>query len=126
MVHRTTTELVLNFLQCLAGDRAREAAIKLKPLDGGHEAVQVTLVSARYSDAAGRLRLVRFVMKQLAGRPMREALVYQRLIFAHAADVAPAVLAIKQPSPCRSVLYIEAIRRVSAWPWPASCSAAGC
>jgi hypothetical protein len=53
--HCETTESVRNFLQCLAGDRAREAQIELKPLRGGLEAMQVTLVTARYRDAAGRL-----------------------------------------------------------------------
>jgi hypothetical protein len=118
MEDRTATELVRNFLQCLAGDRAREATIEFKPLRGGLEAVHVTLVTARYADAARRPRIVRFVMKQLSGRAMREAFVYERVVSAYASDVAPAVLAIEQPSPCHSVLYIEAIRPVGAWPWP--------
>lgn len=79
--------------------------------------MDTALVTVRYRDSSGRLRLFRFVMKQLADRSAREAIIYERLVSAYAADIAPRVLAIHRPSPNFAVLYLEPIRRASAWPW---------
>jgi len=105
------------FLRNWAGDRAQHALLELKPLRGGLEAPQVALATARYTDAGSRDRVLRFVIKQLEGRLSREAIIYERVAQAHAADLSPRVLGIDRSCPESPLLYIEAIRRVSAWPW---------
>ncbi|WP_437377779.1 phosphotransferase [Inquilinus limosus] len=104
-------------LESMAGGPGRDAAIEIKPLHGGLEATAVALVTARYRDHGGRSQTTRFVVKQLTGRPVREALIYERLVSAHAAHMSPRLLAVDRPSPDLTLLYLERIRRVSAWAW---------
>jgi len=114
--HRTTDPL-RDFVRRVAGEGARDAPIEVRPLRGGLEAQEVALATVRFRDAAGRLRLTRFVMKQLEGRSTREALIYERLVSVHARQLSPQLLAVDRPSKRRAILYLEAIRRVGAWAW---------
>jgi hypothetical protein len=114
--HRTT-DAIRDFVQRVAGDGARDAPIELQPLRGGLEAQEIALATVRHRDAAGRPRLIRFVVKRLQGRATREALVYERLVSVHAGQVSPRLLAVDWPSEDRAILYLEAIRRAGAWMW---------
>lgn len=111
------SHFVYEILGRLTGEKLRDAAIERKVLGGGIEASEVALVTARYRDAVGRAKLLRFVLKQLAGRPAREADVYERLAAPYAGDLAPRLLAVERSEPDRTLLFVEALRRANAWPW---------
>jgi hypothetical protein len=104
-------------LEALAGGPGRDAAVAIEPLRGGLEATAVALVTARYHDRRGRPQATRLVVKQLTGRPVREALIYEHLVSVHAAHMSPRLLAVDRPAPDLTLLYLERIRRVSAWAW---------
>lgn len=106
-----------SFLAQVTGDSAQGAHIQCKPLRGGLEASEVSLVTARYRDNTGRRHVFRFVVKWLHGRAAREAAAYEQLASAYASDVSPRILAIERASTDRAVLYMEAIRPIGAWPW---------
>lgn len=108
---------IRKFLRHRTGDRAQDALLDVKPLRGGLEASHVALVTARYRDAGSRDRVLRFVVKQLDRRLSREAIIYERIVQAHAADLSPRVLGIDRSCPESPLLYIEPVRRVCAWPW---------
>ena len=112
-----STAPIRSFLRHWAGDQAQDALLELKPLHGGLEASQVALVTARYTDSAARNRVLRFVMKQLEGRLSREVVIYERVASAFAANISPRVLGTDRSLPERPILFMESIRRVSAWPW---------
>jgi hypothetical protein len=66
---------IRKFLRHRAGDQAQDAQLDVKPLRGGLEASHVALVTARYTDAGSRDRVLRFMMKQLDSRLSREATI---------------------------------------------------
>jgi Phosphotransferase enzyme family len=100
----------------MLGVQPGEASIEVKPLRGGLMADAVLRISARYQDSSGRSRLSSFVVKQLAGDAMREALIYEHLVASHAQDLAPRLLDIER-SDGAAVLFLEAVNRSQAWPW---------
>jgi hypothetical protein len=108
---------IRDFLRRWVGDRAQDALLDLKPLRGGLQASHVALVTARYTDVDSRDRVLRFVIKQLEGQLSREAIIYERVALVHAADLSPRVLGIDRSCPESPLLYVEAIRRICAWPW---------
>ena len=116
-----TTQATLDptaaWMERLAGEPMREASIERKPLAGGLEAPEVALVTARYRDGANRRRMLRFVLKRLEGRAVREAAAYEQLAARHAADLSPRLLGVEHAAPDRALLCIEAVRPVRAWPW---------
>jgi len=117
MIERDIRGLSHRLLGQLAGGELQDAAITCKPLTGGTEASGVTLITARYRDDRGRARMLRFVSKELHGRPAREAAVYEHLVNVHARDLAPRLLAVERVGPDAAFLFLEAIRRANAWPW---------
>jgi hypothetical protein len=95
----------------------RELRLHPRPLRGGLEAVAVSRLAARYRDDRGNRRTVTMIVKRLAGAARREALVYERLVAKHAADLSPRLLGLDVPRDDEAVLYLEAISRTNAWPW---------
>lgn len=117
MEHHHANASIRRVLESMAGGPGRDAAIEIEPLRGGLEAAAVALVTARYRDRRGRPQTKRLVVKHLTGRPVREALIYERLVSVHAAHMSPRLLAVDRSSPDLTLLYLERIRRVSAWAW---------
>jgi Ser/Thr protein kinase RdoA (MazF antagonist) len=91
--------------------------VESKPLSGGLEASEVTLVTVRYRDDAGRPQMFRAVLKELSGWTVREAVIYECLARRHAGGMSPRLLAVDRSAPNRAVICIEAVRRTRAWPW---------
>jgi aminoglycoside phosphotransferase (APT) family kinase protein len=108
---------IRRWVERLAAEPMREASIERKALGGGLEAPEVALVTARYRDSSNRARMLRFVVKRLEGRAVREAAVYQRLAATYATDVSPRLFGVEHAEGDRALLCIEAVRRVRAWPW---------
>ncbi|HYF38646.1 MAG TPA: phosphotransferase, partial [Gemmatimonadales bacterium] len=77
----------------------------------------VARIAARYTDRVGRRRVYPLVVKHLRGDTAREALVYSHLLAAVPAEIAPRMLATQRLGCDGMVLYLEAIRRTTAWPW---------
>jgi hypothetical protein len=100
-----------------AGELPRDLRFESRTLSGGLEASQVALVTARFSDASGRPRMLRLVCKHLHGRAAREAVVYECLAAKHAADISPQLMGVERLGPDHAVLCLEAVRRTCAWPW---------
>lgn len=95
---QATLDPITAWIKRLAGEPLREASIERKALAGGLEAPEVALVTARYRDGSNRRRMLRFVLKRLAGR-VREAAAYERLAVQHAADVSPRLLGVEHAAP---------------------------
>lgn len=108
---------VATLLERLHGVRPRELHLQRRALRGGLEAAGIARVVARYVDDRGRRRVFTLVIKHLQGATTREALVYEHFVAACAAELAPRLLASHQLGPGRTVLYLEAVRPTSAWPW---------
>lgn len=111
------SKLVCETIQQVESGPVEDVQIASKPLRGGLEASSVNVVAVRYRDVANRQKMVRLVAKQLSGRATREGPIYQRLVAAHARDLAPKFVAVKQTDDAASLLLIEAIRRTRSWPW---------
>jgi hypothetical protein len=105
------------WIERLAGEPIREVTCEHRALAGGLEAPEVVLLTARYRDSSNRPRMLRLVLKQLHGRAVREAAVYEQLAASCATDVSPRVFGVWHPAPDRALLCIEAVRRIRAWPW---------
>ncbi|HYG85829.1 MAG TPA: phosphotransferase [Azospirillum sp.] len=101
----------------MADEPLRNVSVERRVLAGGMEASEVALLTIRYCDRLGRSKLVRLVVKRLHGRAAREAALYERLVSAHAGDIAPRLLAVVPAEREAVLLVIEAIRRVRSWPW---------
>jgi hypothetical protein len=99
------------------GKPLRELQLERRPLRGGLEASSITRVRARYRDALGHRRMFTLVVKRLVGTAAREAMVYERLVTPYAEGLSPRVLASEHPVQGGAVLYLEALRPVSSWPW---------
>jgi hypothetical protein len=108
---------IQQLLTKLVGRPSIDALIDAKPLSGGREASEILLVTARYRAGTSRLRMLRFIAKRLEGRPAREAAIYESLVASHAGELAPQLLAVERPGADAAILFIEAIRRTSSWPW---------
>lgn len=117
MVGNELQRPVEKFLQRFSSEPLQDLAVESKLLHGGAEAAAVHLVSLRYTDRGGSRRSLRFVVKQLQGRPAREAAIYESLVVSHAAELAPALLHVERTGAEQATLFIEAIRRTNAWPW---------
>ncbi len=87
-----------------------------RPIRGGLESASVTRLAVRYRDPLGKARVHTMVVKRLAGQAAREASVYQGLL-SQCPSVAPRLLAAHRPAPDSAVLYLEALRPASRWPW---------
>ena len=87
------------------------------PLSGGLEAAGVDHVTARYRGRGDHERVFTVVVKRVAGLAAREAAVYERVVATHAGELSPRLLAAEHPAPGQAVLYLEALRPVSSWPW---------
>ncbi|HEV7292353.1 MAG TPA: aminoglycoside phosphotransferase family protein [Devosia sp.] len=112
---QTLTELI--------GKVASEGAnLQRQTMAGGTEAAETVLFTARY-DSNGR-KVLRFVVKQLSGRPRREAEIYARLVQQHAPKLGPRLLGIHRRGETL-LLVIEAVRGKNAWPWRDNASTAG-
>ena len=48
---------------------------------------------------------------------MREAAIYEQFVAGHAEEFAPRLHAVDRAEPGEAVLYLEALRPVSTWPW---------
>ena len=110
-------DVLRGWIERLAGEPIRDVTIERQALAGGLEAPEVVLVTARYRDSSNRPRMVRVVLKQLDGRAVREAAVYEQLAATCATDVSPRRFGVWHAAPDRALLCIEAVRRVRAWPW---------
>jgi hypothetical protein len=108
---------VATLLQRLHHRRPRDLHLERRSLPGGLESHSVARVAARYTDLGGQRRVFTLITKHLHGVPTREALVYEHLLAGSTAELAPRLLATRRPGPGRAVLYLEAARRTSAWPW---------
>jgi hypothetical protein len=111
-IQRTVSEIVTR----LSG-KAGKCTLEVKSFGAGAEATNVSLVTARYRDQWGSQKMLRVVVKRLDGRPAREAVVYERLISSHPVKIAPELLAVQRLGPSSVCLFLEAVRRINAWPW---------
>jgi hypothetical protein len=111
------TNLLGHLFQRLANKSAQDMQIEGKLLRGDVEASAVVLITLRYRNPYHRQRMLRLVVKQLMGRPAREAVNYQQLVATHARDLAPRLLGVERTGPEDVLLLIEAVRRTSTWPW---------
>ena len=93
----------------------RDLILEREPLHGGLGGCRVILVTARFNRRNGTSAVLRLVVKTLRGEAVREALAYERLAVL-AGTMAPRVLAIVRNTNSTE-LYIQALRRISAWPW---------
>jgi hypothetical protein len=118
-IHRTVTKIITR----LSG-KTGKCTVEVKSFGAGAEATNVSLVTARYRDQWGSQKMLRVVVKRLDGRPAREAVVYERLISGHPVKIAPELLAVQRLGPSSACLFLEAVRRINAWPWR-NTSAAG-
>lgn len=94
-----------------------ELHLRHQRLRGGLQATSVTRLAVRYRDARGRWRVHTLVVKRLAGSAAREAMVYQELLASLPAALGPRLFAADRGPAGHEVLYLEALRPVSAWPW---------
>jgi hypothetical protein len=118
-IHRTVTKIITG----LSGE-TEKCTLEEERLGAGAEATNVSLVTARYRDQQGSRKMLRVVVKRLDGRPAREAVVYERLIARYPAKIAPELFAVERLAPSSACLFLEAVRRINAWPWR-NTSAAG-
>jgi hypothetical protein len=81
--------------------------LSTRPLRGGLVARAVRAVTARYRDASGKRRVQRWVIKELAGRARREAVIYQALARTPAKRLAPSLLAVRAAEGKVTRLFIE-------------------
>lgn len=108
---------ITQMLAKLVGEPAQDLIVQRNAIRGGIEASGIALVTVRYGIQSGRPKMLRCVAKQLTGRPAREAAVYEHLVPAHARHLAPQLLAVEHTESGGAILLIEAIDRLSAWPW---------
>lgn len=108
---------ITHMLAKLVGEPAQDLIVQRKVIRAGIEASGVALVTVRYGTQSGRPKMLRCIAKQLTGRPAREAAVYEHLVPAHARHLAPQLLAVEHTGDGGAILLIEAIHRLSAWPW---------
>ena len=108
---------IYGILERLNGQRPRSLRLRAKPMRGGLEASVLLRVSADYEDGRGRRRIFTVVVKRLEGPIAREAAIYQRLVAAHARQIAPRLLAVDDQLDNRSVMYLEWVRPANNWPW---------
>ncbi len=116
-IDETIRQTVGDIIAARSGSFPQDLIIDRQRLGGGAEATEVALVTARYRTPRNRPTMLRVVVKQLDGRAAREALVYQRLVAAHAVQIAPELLAVESLGPDSALIFLEAIRRIRAWPW---------
>lgn len=93
-----------------------EVRVTLRPLRGGLEAAAVHRAAARHRDGDGKERTQTFVVKELAGAAGREAAIYERLVAPSAGDLAPRLFGVERTEGS-ALLFLEAVRPASAWPW---------
>jgi hypothetical protein len=98
------------------GGEPRALTVTARPLRGGIDGSAVTELSAAFVDPGGRRGILRVVAKHLRGDAIREAAVYQRVVARHVAPLGPRLLAAVEHDG-GVVLYLEALRHRSAWPW---------
>ncbi|MGY3622500.1 aminoglycoside phosphotransferase family protein [Bradyrhizobium sp. USDA 10063] len=115
-MHDSDMQAICGFLAEVAGARSRDEKVEVKAMRGGLES-GVALVTSHVVGSGGRLRSVRFVLKRLEGRMMREADIYERLALWFAAESCPRLLRIIRFDQHHVYLCLEAVRRASAWPW---------
>jgi aminoglycoside phosphotransferase (APT) family kinase protein len=94
-----------------------ELQLQSQPLRGGLEAAGVARVVARFRDSRGRRRVFSLVVKRLNGATAREALIYQHLLSRYSDGLGPRLLGWHRIGHDRVMLFLEALRPVSAWPW---------
>lgn len=97
--------------------RPRDLHVQRRAFRGGLESAGVARLVAHYLDHRDRRRVFTLVVKHLRGATTREALIYEHLVAGVTANLAPGLLATHRPGPGGAVLYLEAVRRTSAWPW---------
>ncbi|AUX42539.1 hypothetical protein SOCE26_039720 [Sorangium cellulosum] len=106
---------VTNFLVARHGAALGDAAVEVRPLDGGLCST-VALVTARPSGGAAP-RPVAFVAKLAYGDAAREVAVYRRLARSVARCFSPELLGARRLGRRRWLLCIEHIVPAHAWPW---------
>ncbi|MGH2355837.1 MAG: phosphotransferase, partial [Chloroflexota bacterium] len=103
-----------------------QVRLTLRPLRGGLQAMAVAHVAAQFVDRQGRRGAETLVVKRLDGEARREAAIYRSVLRTSGATqraAVPRLLGIDSASPDRPehsescYLYLEAIRRATAWPW---------
>ncbi|WP_274426700.1 aminoglycoside phosphotransferase family protein [Chelativorans sp. YIM 93263] len=109
-------QVVGDVIAARSGIRPRNLELERKVF-GGTEAVETSLVTARYRDPRDRAATMRTVVKRLEGRPAREAAVYETLVANHAPEIAPELLATRRQGPDGAIILLEAVRKTRAWPW---------
>lgn len=98
------------------GERPPTVTVSARALSGGLESAGVAELTLRYVDSLGRRRVVRIVAKRLEGPSGRELAVYETVVAAHAAKLAPRLLHAAKDA--RGVtLLLEAVRPERRWPW---------
>jgi hypothetical protein len=115
--HSDLISTIKPMLEEILGESAQNLIVESETIDGGIEAAAVTLLTVRCQTLSGRPKMLRCVAKHLMGRPVREAMIYEHFISAHARHLAPELLAVVRTGDGGAILLIEAIRRVRAWPW---------
>lgn len=120
-VMMTTPSHLLAFvaalLERLDGRRPAELRVERHPLHGGLEAAGVDRLDAYHRNDDGAERVCSLVVKRLTGSATREASLYEHFVAPQVGELSPRLLAVERPTPNEALLYIEAIRPASAWPW---------
>lgn len=91
----------------------------------GDDAAGIARVVARFRDSSGRRQVFRLVVKRLKGVTTREGLIYQLLLSRYSNGLGPRLLGFHRIDQNCAVLFLEALRPVSAWPWAEQEAAAG-
>lgn len=123
-IHAMTSQAVGEIIAARTGTPPANLQLERKRF-GGAEATETAVVTARYLDGRNRPAMLRVVVKHLEGRPAREAAVYRNLVAEHAAEMAPELLHVRMLGPDSALMFLEAVRRINAWPWRDPAAAGG-
>ena len=93
-----------------------ELLLERRLIRGGLEAASVSRLSVRYRDARGKRQVRTMIVKHLVGSATREVGVYRALLSTLPA-LTPRLLAADERRAGEAVLFLEALRPVSRWPW---------
>jgi hypothetical protein len=117
-------ETVAELLASRTGLTPGTLKVRTLQLTGGLVSQSVRAVAAQYRDGRGRRRRARWVVKQLEGRALREAEIYEALKRTTARETAPSMIAAKKVEGGALELYIEEVVAKDPWPWNDVASAA--
>lgn len=90
--------------------------VRIRSLRGGLQAAGVFRVQAQLRSPTHRLRSAQFVVKLVHGEMRRELAVYRALEASPTETLAPRLLGVAHTD-ATTLLFLEWVRPVCAWPW---------